>query len=82
MFICGCTGSLLLWADSLAAASRRYSLAVGHGLLTAVSSLVADLGPQSAGSVVVTHRLSYPLACGIFPDQGLNPGPLHWQANS
>ena len=74
--------ALYCCGQTLAAASGRYSLAVGHGLLTAVSSLVADLGPQSAGSVVVTHRLSYPLACGIFPDQGLNPGPLHWQANS
>ena len=23
-----------------------------------------------------------PLACVIFPDQGLNPCPLHWQADS
>ena len=22
------------------------------------------------------------MACGIFPDQGLNPCPLHWQADS
>ena len=29
------------------------------------------------GSVVVAHRLSCPLACGIFPDQGLNLCPLH-----
>ena len=35
-----------------------------------------------AGSVVVAHRLSCPTACGIFPDQGLNPCPLHWQADS
>ena len=25
---------------------------------------------------VVTHRLSCPLACGIFPDQGSNPSPV------
>ena len=29
-------------------------------------------------SVVVAHGLSCSTACGIFPDQGLNPGPLHW----
>ena len=68
-----------------------------HGLLTAVTSLVAEhglqahelqqlwnvgsvvvaCGLQSAGSVVVAHRLSCPAACGIFSDQGLNPCPLH-----
>ena len=26
--------------------------------------------------------LSCSTACGIFPDQGSNPGPLHWQADS
>ena len=28
-------------------------------------------------SVVVAHRLSYPVACGIFPGQGSNPCSLH-----
>ena len=31
------------------------------------------------GSVVVVHGLSCPMACGIFPDQGLNPCPLQWE---
>ena len=35
-----------------------------------------------AGSVVVAHRLSCPAACGIFPDQGLNPCLLRGQADS
>ena len=30
----------------------------------------------------VTHWLSCSEACGIFPDQGLNLCPLHWQADS
>ena len=34
------------------------------------------------GSVVVQHRLSCPTACGIFLTHGLNPCPLHWQADS
>ena len=29
----------------------------------------------------VVHGLSCPTACGIFPDQGSNPCPLHWQAD-
>ena len=33
-------------------------------------------------SVVVAHRLSCSMACGIFPDKGLNPCPLRWQADS
>ena len=34
------------------------------------------------GSVVVAHGLSCSTACGMFRDQGLNPYPLHWQADS
>ena len=34
------------------------------------------------GSVVVAHGLSCSAACGIFPDQGSNLCPLHWQADS
>ena len=33
-------------------------------------------------SVVVAQALSCSSACGIFPDQGSNPCPLHWQADS
>ena len=39
-----------------------------------------DLG--YGGSVVVSHGLSFPVACEIFPDQGSNPCPLHWQEDS
>ena len=35
--------------------------------------------PGHAGSV---HRLSSPAVCGIFPDQGWSPSPLHWQVDS
>ena len=30
----------------------------------------------------MAHGLSCLVACRIFPDQGSNPGPLHWQADS
>ena len=36
----------------------------------------------SIGSVVVAHGLSCSAAWGVFPDQGLNPRLLHWQADS
>ena len=45
-------------------------------LLTAAASLVAEHG------LVVAHTLSCSAACGIFPDQGLNPCLLHWQVDS
>ena len=71
-FIFGCTGFYCAWL----------SLASESDLLTALASLIAEHGLQTVGSVVVIHRLSCPLACGIFLDQGLNPCPLHWQADS
>ena len=33
-------------------------------------------------SEVVAHRASCHAASGIFPEQGLNQCPLHWQADS
>ena len=39
-------------------------------------------GSRRAGSVVVAHGPSCSAACGILPDQGSNPCPLHWQADS
>ena len=33
-------------------------------------------------SVVVAHELRHSAACGILPDQGLNPRPLQWQVDS
>ena len=65
---------------SLVAASRGYFLVAMHKILIAVASLVAEhrlLGARA--SVAEAHELSCPMACGIFPDQGLNLGPLHWQ---
>ena len=65
------------------------SLVVEHGLqarglqqLWHAGSVVVAHGLQSAGSVVVVHRLSCSAARGIFPDQGSNPCPLHWQVGS
>ena len=45
-------------------------------------SAVVAHGLQSAGSAAVAHGPSCSMACGILPDQGSNPCPLHWQADS
>ena len=44
-----------------------------HELLMAVASPCCRA--QALGHVVVVHRLSCPMVCGIFPDQGINPCP-------
>ena len=50
--------------------------------LSLLRPLLWSTGSRRAGSVVVAHRPSCSAACGIFPDQGSNPCPLHWQADS
>ena len=59
-----------------------HSLAGVLGLLTVVASLVAEHGLNSPGLAVGAHRLSCSVAGGILPDQGSNPCPVHWQADS
>ena len=44
--------------------------------------LLRSTGSRRADSVIVAHGLNCSAACGIFPDQGSNPCPLHWQADS
>ena len=59
------------------------SLAVEHRLWGVQASITTScMGCKATGSVVVAHGLSCSSACGIFPDQGSNPYPLHWQVNS
>ena len=53
-----------------------------RGPLTIAASLVAEHKSRRAGSVIVAHGHSCSMACGIFPDQGSNPCPLYWQADS
>ena len=50
--------------------------------LTIVASLLRSTGSRHAGSVAVAHGPSHSVACGIFPDRGMNPRALHWQADS
>ena len=52
------------------------------GLSLSRPLLLRSTGSRRAGSVIVAHGPSCSAACGIFPDQGPNPCPLHWQADS
>ena len=70
--ICGCAGSSS-WAFSSCGACA--SPCAGFSVLQSV-------GSRRAGSGVVVHRRSCSKASGVFQDQGSNPCPLHWQADS
>ena len=86
------------WLHWVFVAALGLLFTVVCGLLIAVSCLIVDCGVwashlsvfsycgaqavESPGSVVAVHGLCCSAACGIFPDQGSNPCPLHWRANS
>ena len=67
---------------SLVAASGGLSSSRCAGLSLSRPLLLWSTGCRRAGSVVVGHGPSCSAACGIFPDQGSNPCPLHWQSDS
>ena len=67
---------------SLVAASGGHSSSRCAGLSLSRPLWLRSTGSRCAGSVVVAHGPSCSAACGIFPDQGSNPCPLHWQADS
>ena len=52
------------------------------GLSLSRPLLLRSTGSRRAGSAAVAHGPSRSAACGILPDQGSNPRPLHWQADS
>ena len=90
VFIFGCVGSSLLrvgflwlWhvVDSSLHCGARASHCSGFSCGGAQAlGMWASVAAACAGSVVVVHGISCSTACGIFPDQGLNLCPLHWQA--
>ena len=63
-------------------ASGGHSSSRCAGLSLSRPLLLRSKGSRRAGSVIVAHGPSCSVACGIFPDQGSNPCPLHWQADS
>ena len=66
---------------SLVEASGGHSSSRCAGLSLSRPLLLRSTGSRRAGSVVVAHGPSCSAACGILPDQGSNPCPLHWQAD-
>ena len=93
LFIFGCAGSLLLLPGLFYSCWERGLLFVAVRVCRVLLPVAFCWGTQALGagaSVVVAHRLgscsslglSCSVACGIFPDQGSNPRPLRWQANS
>ena len=90
IFFFGCTGSSLK--------SGGYSSLRCTGFSSWWLLLSRNVGSRCAGSGVAAHGLSscgtkvylppasparpQPPACGILPDQGLNPRSLHWQVDS
>ena len=77
-----CWVSVSVLGLSLAAASGGHSSSRCAGLSLSWPLLLRSTGSRRAGSVIVAHGPSCSMACGIFPDQGSNPCPLHWQADS
>ena len=79
----GCVGSSFLCEGFL-----QLRRAGGHsssrcaGLSLSRPLLLRSTGSRHAGSVIVAHGPSCSAACGIFPEQGSNPCPLHRQADS
>ena len=67
---------------SLVAASGGHSSSRCAGLSLSRPLSLWSTSSRRAGSVVVAHGPSCSAACGIFPNQGSNLCPLHWQADS
>ena len=67
---------------SLVAASGGRSSSRCAGLSLSRPRLLRSTGSRRAGSAIVAHGPRCSAACGIFPDQGSNPCPLHQQADS
>ena len=65
-------------ARAFSSCSKRGPLFIAvHGPL-----LLRSTGSRRAGLAIVAHGPSRSAACGTLPDQGSNPCPLHWQADS
>ena len=82
IYLCLCWVFVSVWGLPLVAASGGHSSSRCAGLSLSQPLLLRSTGSRRAGSVIVAHRPSCSVACGIFPDQGSNPCLLHWQADS
>ena len=82
IFIFGCVGSSFLCEGFLQLWRVGATLHRGARASHYRGLSLRSRGSRRSGSVVVAHGPSCSAACGIFPDQGSNPCPLHWQADS
>ena len=84
MYVCmyGCVGSSFLWEGSLQLWQAGATLHRGARASHYRGLSLPSTGSRWAGSAIVAHGPSRSAACGILPDQGSNPCPLHWQADS
>ena len=83
LFIYGCVGSSPLREGPLQL--RQVGATPHRGARASWLSRPPPLrstGSRRAGSAVAAHGPSCPAARGILPDQGPNPRPPHWQADS
>ena len=77
----------LCWVFIATPGLSLFAVSIGCSLIEGVDFslwwfLWWSLGSRSLDSVVVAHRLTCSVECGIFPDQGSNLCPLHWQVDS
>ena len=77
-----CWVSVAVRGLSLVAASGGHSSSWYADLSLSQPLLLRSTGSRRTGSVFVAHGPSCSAACGIFPDQGSNPCPLHRPADS
>ena len=77
-----CWVSVSVRGLSPVAASGGHSSSRCAGLSLSLPLLLRSRGSRRSGSAIVAHGPSCSAACGILPDQGSNPCPLHWQAES
>ena len=82
LFIYGCVGSSFLCKGFLQLRQVGATLHRGARASHHRGLLLRSTGSRRTGSAIMAHRPSCSAACGIFPDQGSNPCPLHWQADS
>ena len=81
----GLLSSCSAWASCCSGFSWCRARALGHMGFRSCGVWPQELqlvGSRATGAAVKAQGLSYPAACGIFPDQGWNPCPLHRQAGS
>ena len=78
----------LCWVSASARGPPPVAASGGHssswcaGLSPSRPLPLWSTGSRRTGSAIVAHGPSCSAACGILPDQGSNPCPLHWQADS